>query len=269
MLYIFDTTLPEETPEDVQWCLEGGTLLACDTEEQRIHICETLPEEAHNPERLHAIYTSWLQDCSGAFVRPPTLTQCLGNTKSIVDLSGGCVTIEPDDEDDDWQLLWVPTRLTLRNQPRSFTLAWAPLYRKKATRIPSFAESRPSTPTPELNEIHEVQITTHSAHSAHPEIQLEHPSRPLPAHSDTDWLQELTDIPAPYVNSQTLRLQDPHQEKLRKRIRDARIRAKLARYRAERLAAHYERRYGEWPEEDAEEAETDVGSDSAEFDDLN
>ena len=49
---------------------------------------------------------------------------------------------------------------------------------------------------------------------------------------------------------------------MRKRIREARIRAKLARYRAERLAQQFERKYGVWPEEDQEEAQTEIDSDS-------
>lgn len=253
MTYTFLTELPEETPE-THWCVEGDILLSDDTPTLRVQKCETLPEETQNPSRLRDIYTCWIQDCSGAFVRPPTVTQCLANTKSVVDLSGGCVSVGPEDLDDDWQLLWVPTQLVLTNQPLTFQLGWAPLYSKIATRIPEF----PETPS----EIHTVQIT-------HPEIQLERPTR-LPATlSDPEWLQELTDIQVPFTNAQTLRLQDPAQEKMRKRIREARIRAKLARYRADRLAAQYERKYGEWPEEDAEEAETDVGSGSDEFDGLN
>jgi len=51
---------------------------------------------------------------------------------------------------------------------------------------------------------------------------------------------------------------DAQRDKLRRRIREARIRAKLALYRAERLAHKYEERYGIYPEHDEEEAQTEA-----------
>jgi len=56
---------------------------------------------------------------------------------------------------------------------------------------------------------------------------------------------------------------EKQREKYRKRIRDARIKAKLARYRAERLCAIYEDKFGYWPSEDEDEAQTEVESDNS------
>jgi hypothetical protein len=76
-----------------------------------------------------------------------------------------------------------------------------------------------------------------------------------------EWLQEISDLSIPYSELPTLRL-DPNfeqqKEKYRRRVRDARIRSKLAKYRAERLAQRYEERFGVYPEEDEEEAQTEA-----------
>ena len=234
----------EELLKDQTSCfVEGETIYNDDDDYMKK--CNELPEETKNPLRLSTLFTQWLKNCSGVFVRPPTLTQCLANTSSFVDGSTAVVTILPEEEDHDWILVWVPT--ILRLQSPHFHIGWAPVLKKKSTRIPLLTEFE----TESVTDIHTVKVVQ-------PEVQLALPTRP----TTHEWPEELKDLEIPFVNSQTLRLHDVQQEKMRKRIHEARIRAKLARYRAERLAQQFERKYGVWPEEDQEEAQTEIDSDS-------
>jgi len=74
---------------------------------------------------------------------------------------------------------------------------------------------------------------------------------------------EVNELPLSMSSNPPLRLDgdlsiDIQREKYRKRVRDARLRAKLARYRAERLEHRFFERFGVWPEEDADEAQTEA-----------
>jgi hypothetical protein len=87
---------------------------------------------------------------------------------------------------------------------------------------------------------------------------------PNPAYYPTQTPEELTDIPLSDLSPFRLDANfEKQREKYRKRIRDARIKAKLARYRAERLCAIYEEKFGYWPSEDEDEAQTEVDSDNS------
>ena len=249
MSYVFEIIHSLEKQPQGLCVVEGETIFSTDEDSKKK--CSELPEEVRNPERLHVFYTQWLKDCSGAFVRPPTLTQCLSNTVSFLDISGACANISPEEEDDDWLLLWVPTILKLN--PPEFSIGWAPLYKKKSTRIPILSEFD----TLDTKEIHTIHISQSDV-----ELQT-NPTRSV----INTYPQEIQDLEIPYsANLQTLRLHDVHQEKLRKRLHDARIRVKLARYRAERIAQLYERKYGVWPEEDNDEAQTEIESESEDED---
>ena len=73
----------------------------------------------------------------------------------------------------------------------------------------------------------------------------------------------MNELPLSMSSNPPLRLDgdlsiDIQREKYRKRVRDARLRAKLARYRAERLEHRFFERFGVWPEEDADEAQTEA-----------
>jgi vacuolar-type H+-ATPase subunit H len=75
----------------------------------------------------------------------------------------------------------------------------------------------------------------------------------------------MADLHVPYVDTTTLRLDSElelQKEKMRRKVRDARIRAKLSRYRAERIASKFEDKFGFYPEEDIEEAQTEVENSS-------
>jgi len=196
------------------------------------------PDDLDNPSVIRNVYTQWISDCSGAFVKCPTIEQCLSKSESIVDSNASIATIYPEEEDSSWTLQWNPIRVKV-DMP-NFQIHWAPSYK-----VPFKSRIAFDEPTPEA-----LDKTI--------ELQTMHKSR-------TDWLQEMADLHVPFVDSTTLRLEsemEAQKDKLRRKVRDARIRAKLSKYRAERMAARYEEKYGIYPEEDVEEAQTEVDSNS-------
>ncbi len=205
------------------------------------------PEDIHNPNILSNVYTQWLQDSKDAFVKPPTLEQCLAKTESIVD-SNVPVSIYPEEADQEWTLQWVPSKIKV-DMP-IFQVYWAPLYK-----VPF--KSRISLEDMEIkkdNSVHEIEVQLNPQGS-----RLE---------SSNEWIQELADLHVPYADSSTLRLdtnvEDVQREKLRRKIHDARIRAKMATYRAERLALRFEQKYGFYPDEDQDEALTEAETEAEE-----
>ena len=210
-------------------------------------LLERLPEETSNPTVLKTVFEQWIQDCSGAFVHPPTVTQCLANVQCICDSNAPTATVLSTEEDKDWVLQWIPTKVKV-DKP-TFQIYWAPLYKTLNTRIPELEEV--SSKIDEFEEAPELQ-TPEKTYTI------------LPPHAPTrqaDWLQEIPDLQVPLSEGPALRLEgevDPRMERARQRVREARIRAKLARYKADRLAQRFEDRYGFYPSEDDEEAETEA-----------
>lgn len=212
-------------------------------------IFERLPEEVSNPTVLKAVFEHWIQDCSGAFVHPPTLTQCLANVTSIWDSNAPTATLLQSEEDKDWVLQWIPTKIKV-DKPL-FQVFWSPLYKTLNTRIPERIDI-------------EGKIEDFDD-----EPELQGPEKTytiLPTAGQTrqgEWLQEIPDLQVPLSEGPALRLEsdqdvDPRMERARQRVREARIRAKLARYKAERMAQRFEDRFGFYPSEDDEEAETEA-----------
>lgn len=198
-----------------------------------------IPEELRNPEHWKPVYEAWIQDCSGAFVKSPTIEQCLANTELIADSNAPMVTPEKGQ----WVYQWVPTKIKV-DSPK-FQMYWAPSFK-----IPS---------TPKQEKISIEDSTIHEV-----EVQL-HPGTTRTYNGD--WIQEITDVPLSMADAPPLRLDvdiDSQREKMRRRVRDARLRAKLAKYRAERMARRYEERFGTYPDEDEEEAQTEVETDATE-----
>lgn len=196
------------------------------------------PDDLDNPSIIKNVYLQWINDCSGAFVKCPTIEQCLSKSESIVDSNASIATIYPEEEDNSWTLQWNPIRVKV-DMP-VFQIYWAPSYK-----VPF--KSRIAFDEPE-----------HEALDKTIELQTNIKSR-------TDWLQEMADLHVPFVDSSTLRLEsemEAQKDKFRRKVRDARIRAKLSKYRAERMAVRYEEKYGVYPEEDLEEAQTEVDSNS-------
>lgn len=262
MMYIFNTVYSqssENNNEEPPIYVEGEILPSADcwNEDTISNIFKTIPEEVYNPSVTKRIYERWLQDCSGSFVKPPTLERFLTNVKNILDVNSHSASISQDEEDDEWTLAWIPTKVVV-DLP-VFQIYWFPCYKiKKTTRIPDFDEI----------------VEEKNADKSIREISLKEPERgyeatdgaarlfnPRDGISQNDWLQELNDVSLPFSDSPDLRFnveQDAAREKYRKRVREARLRAKLARYRAERMAQRYEERYGVYPDEDEEEAQTEV-----------
>ena len=209
-------------------------------------ILSEIPLECSNPVLARAIFQYWLDDCKGQFVKPPTIEQCLSRYTPVKHEPLPMVTIGPEDEDQEWQLIWVPTHVEIESS--TFRIVWAPLL-KRPMRI-ALEES----PTSEAQHI-ELQgperTYTVTTASLRPDLHL----------------TEVHDFPL--CNTPALRLEadlstEPAREKARKRIRDARLRAKLAKYRVERLEHRFMERFGIWPEEDHEEAQTEVDRSSDE-----
>jgi len=207
-----------------------------------------LPEETFNPLVYKKVYETWIRDCSGAFLKSPTLEQCLANSESLWDSNAPVASLNTDEQDSDWILQWVPTKIQVAMP--FFQIYWAPCYKIPCTRIPELIgqNSSHNDTTNPLIELQSPEKTYTITRRINPAIQGE-------------YLQEISDVSMPYSDLPPLRL-DPNfeqqKEKYRRRVREARIRAKLARYRAERLAQRYEDRYGIYPEEDEEECQTEA-----------
>ncbi len=217
----------------------------------------TLPEEAKNPEKLRDVYASWIQDCSGAFVKPPTIEQCLANTEVIWDsnvsttVTSHLLNIEGYKPNQLWTILWLPTKIKV-DSPK-FQVYWAAV-----TKVPA----------PPRNE----KISMEDDTTIH-EVEVQYPEKTYTIHPggtrtfNGEWIQDITDIPLSMSDAPPLRLDvdiDAQREKMRRKVRDARLRAKLAKYRAERMARRYEERFGIYPDEDEEEAQTEVETDATE-----
>lgn len=220
----------------------NGDVLYSNDETKDDEIFKVLPDETRNPEVLKRVYDAWIVDCSGAFVKPPTVENCLINTENFLDSSASVANLLSNEESTDWLLQWVPTKIKV-DSPK-FHIYWAPCYKIVNTRIPE-----------------KIAIETI------PDVDVQNPERTYTFTPGTtrlyngEWLQEITDMPLPLSDSPALRLDidmDLNREKMRRRVRDARLRAKLAKYRAERMAKRFEERYGIYPEEDVEEAQTEA-----------
>jgi hypothetical protein len=258
MLYVFSNSYTQNDAthnEHIELAVQGAILYS-ETDQlhgkmQEEHYFTKLPEETHNPVVCKKVYETWLRDCSCAFVKPPTLEECLANTISIWDSNAPVASLNPSEEDSDWILQWIPTRIHV--VAPKFQIYWAPCYKSAYTRIP---------------ELHSTKsFVKDEMAKSQEQIELQNPEKTytitrLNEGKDHDWPQELNDTILPYSDLPPLRFDtnsDAQQrEKYRRRVRDARIRAKLARYRAERMAMRYEERYGIYPEEDEEEAQTEA-----------
>ena len=210
-----------------------------------------MPEEIYNPQVSRSVFETWITDCSGAFVKSPTIEQCLANVTSLWDSNAPIAKVDASEQEDTWIYMWTPTKIKV-DMPH-FQIYWAPSYKSKLARIPDMNE--PDTTS-----------------SEYADVMLDSPERTYTVAADGTRvittrvaLQEIHESALPLSDSPALRLdmdlsnaEQAQREKFRRRVREARIRAKLARYRAERLAERFEERFGEYPEEDEEEAQTEV-----------
>ena len=212
------------------------------------------PEDLNNPEIWKAVYLQWLKDCSGAFVKSPTLDTCISKTQSLIAPNFQIPTTPSNEISDRFHYIWLPMQIKFTTS--RIQIYWMPQTTAQKSRI----------------DLEDEDSSTESATGA--AVDIQNPEKtytfvPQQSRSGDPWLQELADLHIPYSDAAPLRLQstsdqDAQKEKFRKRVREARLRAKLARYRAERMALRFEERYGYYPEEDVEEAQTEAESESDE-----
>lgn len=208
-----------------------------------------MPVECKNPEKTRDILTAWLQVSQKAFVKPPSIDQCIYNCSiqhSPLD-PRAIPLLSEEERKSQWIVRWEPVSVVVKAP--SFIVNWAPVEKELDTRI--------------QDDFEEEKIQTESL----PEVQ--NPTRTYVVNTrDTPaYPEEVHDIPLSGVAPFRLSLEaDKKKEKLRKQVREARMKAKLARYRVERLCQRYEERYGDYPSEDEEEAETEY---ETEYVDLN
>lgn len=180
----------------------------------------------------------WIEQCKSSFVKPPVLEECLENSFHEEGM------FEVNDfykAEDLCDFTWELYEICIGSN-KKVIFRWNLV--SSETR-PTAIELDDST-QPELQEPEKVFTI------------------PNPASYPTQIPEELTDIPLSDLSPFRLDANfEKQREKYRKRIRDSRIKAKLARYRAERLCAIYEEKFGYWPSEDEDEAQTEVDSDNS------
>ena len=247
--YFFDTvyTQTEDTHNEVPPIAVDGIDIESNKLLEREEYFKA-PEGIQDPIIWKKIYEVWVQDCSGAFVKCPTVEQCLAKTESIIDTSASLASITAEEDDEMWTLQWIPIRIKV--DVPTFQIHWAPSYKILCKSRISLDENPPNVESVDIQNPEK----TYTILSQRPR-QYENTS--------TGWIQEMADLHVPFIDSTTLRLEtdEMQKEKFRRKVRDARIRAKLARYRAERISSKYEEKYGVYPEEDADEAQTEVDTD--------
>lgn len=207
-------------------------------------VFQRIPDKCRDTELCKSIFERWLTDCSGAFTKPPTIAQCMNASTVICDSNVPTASVLDSEEKDDWVLQWIPTRIHVAMP--NFYVYWAPCYKSKV----------PDTRIPDLT-MFDDKIA---------DFDIQQPEKTYtitPSTRQGEWLQEIPELQVPLSDGPALRLaddeeEDPHMIKYRRRVHEARIKAKLARYRAERLAHRFEERYGFYPSEDDDEAQTEA-----------
>jgi hypothetical protein len=259
-IYIFHSTYiqTDETHNQVPPLSVSGEILYSErtkpsmTSEDLITILQEIPKECFTQEKSKEVLSQWLTDCKTAFTKLPDLDLLLHKVQHRLDETAPTASISSSEEASDWVLQWVPTKIHLEMpQP---TVYWAPCYKSESARIPDEIDGGAETVS-----LEDVTETTG---------QLDLELQETGAHDTTRLIQNMnqawngaTLTTVPLAESPSLRLEFDYQaqkDKFRRRVREARIRAKLARYRAERLAQRYEARFGEFPDEDDEEAQTEI-----------
>lgn len=248
-MYWFTTCYNQEDSnynEVIPLAVDGEVIFAETTQVEAIdedNLFKVLPEKCRDPMTSRRIFEQWIQDSSGAFVKSPTIESCLAHTEVLWDSNAPVATLAPAEEDTDWILQWIPTRIKV--DAPTFQIYWAPSYKTQYTSRISLDDS-----------ILKIDISEEPIQLQGPETH----TRVIVSQISSQ-LQELTDAALPLSDYPTLRLNtevDVAEEKYRRRVREARIRSKLAHYRAQRLAQRFEERFGYYPEEDDEEAQTEA-----------
>jgi hypothetical protein len=217
------------------------------TSEDLISILQEIPKECYTQEKSKEVLSQWLTDCRAAFEKLPDIDLLLHKVQHRLDETAPTASISSSEETSDWVLQWVPTKIYLEMpQP---TIFWAPCYKSESARIPDEAECV----------LDAVSIEDVTEKPGQLELEIQEVTRLIKNTNQTWNGSGMTTVPL--ADTPSLRLEFDYQaqkDKFRRRVREARIRAKLARYRAERLAQRFEDRFGEFPDEDDEEAQTEI-----------
>jgi hypothetical protein len=252
-IYIFHTiyTQNDENSNEIPSLSVSGEVLYSEnnnptmTSEDLNTILQEIPKECFTQQISSKVLSTWLSDCKTAFMKSPDLNLLLHKVQNRLDETAPTATISSSEETSDWVLQWIPTRIHL--EMPQVTIFWAPCYKTENTRIPDEAIL--------------VEEVTDTLGQLDLELQDEpHNTTRLIKNAVLPWVEGgVTTVPL--ADSTSLRLEFDYvaqKEKFRRRVREARIRAKLARYRAERLVQRFEDRFGEFPDEDDEEAHTEM-----------
>jgi hypothetical protein len=201
----------------------------------------TIPNACSEENIISHVINNWYTDCKHVFVKPLNLNVLLKTAASQIDTSYPVVELSPDEENQEWTLLWTVTKVEISKF--FLNIYWAPTHKKAS-------QSR-------IIEDFEVQDPEES------QYKIIEGSREI-SEGNSAWIQDIGQLPL--SDRPALRLEaelDQAQERFRRRIRDARLRAKLSKYRADKLSSQFERKYGFYPVEDEEEAQTEYESNSS------
>jgi len=232
--------------ENTTWDCEGATIGA-DLKVSDATIWK-LPEACKNENIVKHILQSWHDDCKHVFVKPLNLLSLQEKVKHTTDTTYPIVALSPEEESQEWILLWTVTKIDISKTLVVFY--WAPTHKK-----PSLSR---------INEAFDIDNTFEVQDPEYSQYRIIESSKAQSTWmSNPAWVQDISLLPL--SDRPALRLEaelDSAKERFRRRIRDARLRAKLARYRAERMAQQFQEKYGVYPTEDVEEAQTEYESSS-------
>lgn len=233
--YSFQTkhvAFTDESYASSEGALVGGTHIVSD------ETLWKLPQSCKSEEFTKHVLESWYADCKHVFVKPLQIETLLEKVQHTIDQTTEIPALTPEEDEQDWILLWTVIRIEIDTS--SVTFYWAPTVKRPVQSRIEFEIQSP--------EDSQYRIIEHAK---------------FQSNQDSSWVQDLNQLPL--SDRPALRLEAEYnqsKEKLRRRVRDARLRAKLAKYRADRLAAQYLERYGLYPQEDEEEAQTEYESSS-------
>ena len=232
--------------DNTSWNCEGA-LIGADLKVSDKTIWK-LPEACKDENIVKHVLQSWHDDCKHVFVKPLSLSSLQEKVTHKVDITYPIVALSPDEETQEWILLWTITKIDISKT--LVTFYWAPTHKK-----PSLSRINESFDQDNIMEIQDPEYSQYRI--------IDSSKKNNAWMSNPAWVQDISLMPL--SDRPALRLEaelDNAKERFRRRIRDARLRAKLAKYRAERMAQQFQEKYGVYPIEDSEEAQTEYGSSS-------
>lgn len=184
-----------------------------------------IPKECASEPIVSYVVKSWYNDCKHVFAKQLDIDNFMSIATHFLDKTYPVLALTPEEETQEWILLWTVTRIEIsKNLMRIY---WAPTHKR----------------------LFESRII-----------------EDFDAQGPEDYKIIDANVEFPLADGPALRLEtelDQGQERFRRRIRDARLRAKLSKYRSEKLALQFQKKYGYYPVEDEEEAQTEYESNTS------